>query len=326
MLTSTTLGIVILLLGQILFWASIVYTSLLVLRYRKITEWYNRKAGKEIVSHFRFRSLAPLVLTAFFGLIALCVGLTSATGDNVSNEQVSYNMLWAGILALVYPVSWLVWRLVRAGRSENPRAERWRLIHDASLNIAIGFGGGIVLIIGVGLTVLASFTKWDHFFPEKWREIAGVDVVPESKTHYLVAAGLSVVAIITQFIPNGENIVTTIIGLVALAVVGIVVWKIWHTPKELRHSIAWRWGYIAVSSYIVFIVTFWIILVIVTLYAIYLILTYVVGGGAQGKSSGSGNYRVTCNHLSHDLLGGSNKCDISGDTCSAINGGSCPYK
>ena len=221
MLTSTTLGIVILLLGQILFWASIVYTSLLVLRYRKITEWYNRKAGKEIVSHFRFRSLAPLVLTAFFGLIALCVGLTSATGDNVSNEQVSYNMLWAGILALVYPVSWLVWRLVRAGRSENPRAERWRLIHDASLNIAIGFGGGIVLIIGVGLTVLASFTKWDHFFPEKWREIAGVDVVPESKTHYLVAAGLSVVAIITQFIPNGENIVTTIIGLVALAVVGI---------------------------------------------------------------------------------------------------------
>lgn len=326
MLTDATALTPVLLLSQILFWGSIVYTSLLILRYRKITDWYNRKAGTGIIIHLHFRSLTPLLLTGVFGFTILIIGmLLSASNDNITDQQVN-NMLWLSCLTLVYPISWLVWRLVKASRSENPRAARWRLLYDALLNLSVGFGGGIAIIIAVCLTVLGSFTKWDYFFPEKWRDIAGVDVVPQSKKHYWVAAGLAVVAIITQFIPDGDHIAETIAGIVAMAAIGLVAWKVWRTPRKERHSIVWRWGYIAVSFYIVFIVTVWIILITVMLYVFYLILTHVVGSGTEGKSSGRTRHSVSCSHLSHDILGGSNKCNISGDTCPKINGGHCPHQ
>lgn len=323
----TSFGMIVPVLCLILFWFSIIYTSLLVLRYRKVADWYNRRAGEEIVSYFRFRSLMPLVLTAVVAMIVFVVGMFLAISDETADRQSSTDtLLWVSSLVLVCPVAWLVWRLVKAGRSEHPRAVYWRLLYDVLLNLSIGFGGSIVLVVAVGLTVLGSFTKWNEFFPNKWRDIAGVEVVPESKTHYLVAAGLSVVGIVVQFIEDGDNIAGNIFGFVAMVALGVLVWQVCRTPKENRRSMVWRWGYIIVSSYIVFIVTFWVIFIVLALCVIYLILTYVVGGGVDGKSSGGGRYEVKCENLSHDILGGSNKCRISGDTCPMIHNGRCPYQ
>ena len=305
---------------QILFWIGLVYSALLFLCYRKMAGWYNRRAGEKIVTHFRFRSLLPLVLTL------VCMPVAFVVSEQVYKPDLGTGfIIMAGCLSLVCPVAWLVWRLVKAGSSANPRAGRWRLLYDVLLNLSIASGGVIVMGVAVALTVLASFTKWDRFFPKKWREFSGVDVVPATKTHYLVAAGLAVVALATQFFADSERLVGTILSVVLLVAVGMVLWQVWHTPRGERRAVAWRWGFIAVSSYMAFIATVWLIVIALVLLALYLVLTFV-GGGKEGESSGNGRYKVSCDQLSHDILGGSNRCNLSGNTCQAIDGGSCPYK
>lgn len=311
--------------SQILFWFGVIYAALLILRYRRVADWFNRKAGEEIVDHFHFHSLIPLVLTWVCGSIGLIIGFATSSTDALAEGRIDPGMALGIGLAIAYPVGWLVWRLVRASRAENPHSARWKLLYDVLLLISLAGGGSIVITIAVGITVFANLTKWGSSWRRRWEEIAGVPVVPETITYYLMGVSVGVLAVICDLFKLGENVVGTVIGLYVIGIIGYLIWKLKNTPREGRRAVAWKVGYMVVSSVVIMFLTWWAIFAIVAIGVIWLALS-LMGGGVSGVSSGRHNYSVQCNHLSHDLLGGSNKCDISGGTCEALSGGQCPYK
>ena len=314
----------LIIVSQVLFWFGIIYTALLFLRYRRIADWFNRKAGEEIVDHFHFRSLIPLVLTWVCGGIGMAIGFATSSTDELA-EGHSMGMTLGMCLAAIYPVGWLIWRLMRASRAENPSSARWKLLYDVLLLISLAGGGSIVITIAVAITVLANLTKWGGSWRRRWEEIAGVPVVPETITYYLMGVSVGVLAVICDLFKLSEDTVSTIIGLYIIGIIGYLIWKLKKTPREGRRAVAWKVGYMVVSSVVIMFLTWWAIFAIVAIGVIWLALS-LMGGGVSGVSSGRHNYSVQCNHLSHDLLGGSNKCDISGGTCEALSGGRCPYQ
>ena len=315
----------LIIVSQVLFWFGIIYTALLFLRYRRIADWFNRKAREEIVDHFHFRSLIPLVLTWVCGGIGMVIGFATSSADELAEGQIGAGMAIGICLAVAYPVGWLVWRLTCASRAKNPSPARWKLLYDVLLLVSLAGGGSIVITVAVAITVLANLTKWGDSWRRRWEDIAGVPVVPETITYYLMGISVGVLAVICDLFKLSENTVGTIVGLYVLGIIGYLVWKLMKTPREGRRAVAWQVGYMVVSSVVIMLLTWWAIFAIIVVGVIWLALS-LMGSGISGVSSGRHNYSVRCNHLSHDLLGGSNKCDISGGTCEALSGGRCPYQ
>ena len=53
----------LLLLSQIVFWTGLALAFMLFFRFGKVKDWFNRKAGAEIVSTVRFRDVRTLCIT-----------------------------------------------------------------------------------------------------------------------------------------------------------------------------------------------------------------------------------------------------------------------
>ena len=79
----------LLLLSQIVFWTGLALAFMLFFRFGKVKDWFNRKAGAEIVSTVRFRDVRTLCITivlewvmAMVGvLVTICLLYTSDAAD-----------------------------------------------------------------------------------------------------------------------------------------------------------------------------------------------------------------------------------------------------
>ena len=312
-----TIIVLLALLSQILGLFGFVFSCLLFLRFGKVKGWFNKKAGTEIVSSFSFRSLRTLIVTGVLGFVMMMVGLLCSVGLFIDKTPTDTQMYWfAGTfvaLTLVYPVWRVIRRIVRCSRAENRKAERWRLFYDVAVNLAGLFGGLLLLVI-------LSFTKWNGFVPKHLREMSGVDVVPESNSYYWIGAVLGVVAVLSQFWgSDGEAVIGWLVGISVLALIGYAWYQIRSAAPEGRKQIAWRCGYMVLTTYAVFTITWILIFVAIALLILYIVLS------AAGNSGGKGKYKVTCENLIDDVINGRWICKITNSRCKMRDTGVCPY-
>lgn len=287
------------------------------MRFGKVKGWFNKKAGTEIVSSFSFRSLRTLIVTGVLGFVMMMVGLLCSVGLFIDKTPTDTQMYWfAGTfvaLTLVYPVWRVIRRIVRCSRAKNRKAERWRLFYDVAVNLAGLFGGLLLLVI-------LSFTKWNGFVPKHLREMSGVDVVPESNSYYWIGAVLGVVAVLSQFWgSDGEAVIGWLVGISVLALIGYAWYQIRSAAPEGRKQIAWRCGYMVLTTYAVFTITWILIFVAVALLILYIVLF------ATSNSGGKGKYKVTCENLTDDVINGRGICKITNSRCKMRDTGVCPY-
>ena len=319
-----TIIVLLALLSQILGLFGFVFSCLLFLRFGKVKGWFNKKAGTEIVSSFSFRSLRTLIVTGVLGFVMMMVALLCSVGLFIDKTPTDTQMYWfAGTfvaLTLVYPVWRVIRRIVRCSRAENRKAERWRLFYDVAVNLAGLFGGLLLLVILSFVAVILSFTKWNGFVPKHLREMSGVDVVPESNSYYWIGAVLGVVAVLSQFWgSDGEAVIGWLVGISVLALIGYAWYQIRSAAPEGRKQIAWRCGYMVLTTYAVFTITWILIFVAIALLILYIVLS------AAGNSGGKGKYKVTCENLTDDVINGRGICKITNSRCKMRDTGVCPY-
>lgn len=193
----------LLLLSQIVFWTGLALAFMLFFRFGKVKDWFNRKAGAEIVSTVRFRDVRTLCITIVLEWVMAMVGVL-VTMSFYSEKQLTDNqfvLLYSLFLlvGLTYPAYRLVRRIRHLKSCNDRRAARWRLYYDCLLNYAALSGGWMVAVIMSFVAVLLSLTKWKSLVPGRLRDMSGVDVVPPSITYYLVGCVLGVVGIVSQF-------------------------------------------------------------------------------------------------------------------------------
>lgn len=312
------------LLSQILGLCGFVFSCLLFLRFGKIKSWFNKKAGTEIVSSFSFRSLRTLIITGVLGFIMMMAGLLSSALLFMDETPADTQLYWvAGIcvaLTLVYPVWRIVRRILSCGRAENKKAETWRLFYDIAVNLAALCGGLLVLVVLSFVAVILSFTKWSNFVPNRLYEMSGVDVVPESKSYYWVGAVLGVVAVFSQWLgSDSQDMIGWLVGISALALIGYALYQIRSAVPEDRKRLMWRWGYMILTTYAVFTITWILIFVAIALLILYVVLA------ATGNTGGKDKYKVTCDNLTDDVINGRGICKITNSRCKMRDTGVCPY-
>ena len=239
-----TIIVLLALLSQILGLFGFVFSCLLFLRFGKVKGWFNKKAGTEIVSSFSFRSLRTLIVTGVLGFVMMMVGLLCSVGLFIDKTPTDTQMYWfAGTfvaLTLVYPVWRVIRRIVRCSRAKNRKAERWRLFYDVAVNLAGLFGGLLLLVI--------------------------LSFVAESNSYYWIGAVLGVVAVLSQFWgSDGEAVIGWLVGISVLALIGYAWYQIRSAAPEGRKQIAWRCGYMVLTTYAVFTITWILIFVAVAL-------------------------------------------------------------
>ena len=182
------------------------------------------------------------------------------------------------------------------------------------------FGGLLLLVILSFVAVILSFTKWNGFVPKHLREMSGVDVVPESNSYYWIGAVLGVVAVLSQFWgSDGEAVIGWLVGISVLALIGYAWYQIRSAAPEGRKQIAWRCGYMVLTTYAVFTITWILIFVAIALLILYIVLS------ATGNSGGKGKYKVTCENLTDDVINGRGICKITNSRCKMRDTGVCPY-
>lgn len=312
------------LLSQVLGLCGFVFSCLLFLRFGKVKGWFNKKAGTEIVSSFSFRSLRTLIITGVLGFVMMIVGLLCSVGLFMDNTPTDTQVYWfVGTfvaLALIYPVWRVIRRIVHCSHAENKKAERWRLFYDVAVNLA-GLSGGLLLLVILSfVAVILSFTKWSDFVPKHLREMSGVDVVPESKNYYWVGAALGVVAVLSQFWgSDGEAVIGWLVGISVLVLIGYAWYQVRNAMPEDRKQIAWRYGYMVLTTYAVFTITWILIFVAVALLILYIALS------ATGNTGGKDKYKVTCENLTDDVINGRGICRITNSRCKMRDTGVCPY-
>ena len=319
--------IILLALGaQILSLFGFVYSCILFLRFDRVKGWFNKKAGAEIITTFSFRPFRTLLLTAVLGFIMMPLSLILSIfifpDGNFTQEETFWFFGIFILLTLIYPTWRVVRRFLRMRRAENKKAERWRFFYDATLNIAGACGGLILLVILSFASVILSLTKWSGFIPGRLRVLAGVEVVPESKRYYAVGVVLEVVAVFSQWLgSDSQNFISWLVGI---SVVGIAVYagyQIYSASPEDKKQLSWQWGYMILTTYAVFTITWLLIFAAIALLIIYIALA-ATGHAGHGKD----RYKVTCDNLTDDVINGRGICSITNSRCKARDAGSCPYK
>lgn len=303
----------------------LIFSCVVFLKFDKVKGWFNKRAGTEIVSSFSFRTLRTLILTMVLGYVMFLVYMLTSIlilGESATEGQ----LLWYGVvfavLTLAYPVWRIVQRFLQYGRSADKKADMWRIIYDVIMNITFLFGGIMLMVVVSFVAVILSLTKWSGFVPGRLRELSGVEVVPESKNYYIVGAVLGVVAVISQWVGDGgQTFIGWLVGISALAIILYAWYQIRNTPKEDRKQITWQWGYMILTTYAVFTITWILIFVALALLVLYIILM-ATGHAGSGKDK----YKVTCDNLTDDVINGRGVCSITNSRCTARDSGSCPYK
>ncbi|WP_308756427.1 hypothetical protein [uncultured Bacteroides sp.] len=318
--------ILLALFSQLLGLCGFVFSCFLFLKFSKIKGWFNKKAGTKIVSFFSFRPFRTLIITGLLGFVMMIVGLLCSVwlwGDGTSAETQLYWLVGICVaLTLVYPAWRVVRRILHCSRAENKKAERWRLFYDVVINWAGLCGGLLLLVVLSFVAVILSFTKWSNFVPSRLYEMVGMDIVPESKTYYWVGAVLGVVAVFSQwFGPDGEDVIGYMVGISVLAFIGYAWYQVRNATPEDRKRLAWRWGYMILTTYAVFTITWILIFVAIALLILYIVLAATGNAGGGGKDK----YKVTCDNLTDDVINGRGICKITNSRCKMRDTGVCPY-
>lgn len=318
-------NIIIALLFPLLSIFGFIFSCAVFFRFDKVKSWINKRAEKDIVSSFSFRTLRTLIITLVSGYVLMMAGVIislSIWGETATDTSIFWSCSIFAALALAYPV----WRLVRRIRqykdSNDKKAVKWMIIYDLLMNFAALFGGFLLIIVMAFAAVILSFTKWSGFIPGRLRELSGVEVVPESNKYYIVGAVLGLVAVVSQWIgEGGQTFIAWMVGLSAVAIILYAFFQIRNTPKESRKQISWQWGYMILTTYAVFTITWILIFIALILLVLYIILA-ATGHAGNGKDS----YKVTCDNLTDDVINGRGICSITNSRCKARDSGSCPYK
>ena len=108
-------------------------------------------------------------------------------------------------------------------------------------------------------------------------------------------------------------------GISVLALIGYAWYQIRSAAPEGRKQIAWRCGYMVLTTYAVFTITWILIFVAVALLILYIVLF------ATSNSGGKGKYKVTCENLTDDVINGRGICKITNSRCKMRDTGVCPY-
>lgn len=316
--------VILALLSQILGLCGFVFSCFLFLKFSSIKGWFNKKAGTEIVSSFSFRSIRTLIITGGLGFIMMIAGMLSYALLFMDETPADAQACWlAGIyvaLVLAYPVWRVVRRIRNCSQAENKKAETWRLFYDVAVNLAALCGGLLVLVVLSFVAVILSFTKWSHFVPGRLYEMAGVDVVPESKKYYWVGAALGVVAVFSQWLSSSsQDIIGGVVCVSALALIGYAWYQIRSAAPENKKRLRWQWGYMILTTYAVFTITWILIFVAIALLILYIVLA------ATGNTGGKDKYKVTCDNLTDDVINGRGICKITNARCRMRDTGVCPY-
>ena len=314
-------------LSQVLFWGGLIFGFLFFFRFEKIRDWFNKKAGEQIVETFSFRTLRTVVLSIVIGW-AIAMGsllLLVALFEDYNPTQDQSLMMAAGVFALclIYPSLHLIRRIMGISKAENKKAAKWKFFYDLMVNITFAMGGWGVASLILLATVLMSLTKWSRVMPERWRAFTGVDVVPPSTKFYWIGAVGGAFAVITQFIcgSGSEEIIGGTIVVVGLAALAYAAWCIYSTAPEQKKQVAWQWAYRIAATYIVFLLSAFLIFSAIILLILYIILQ-VAGGSSHGKD----RYEVTCNHLTDDVINGRGICEFTNSRCQMRDTGTCPYQ
>lgn len=118
----------LLLLSQIVFWTGLALAFMLFFRFGKVKDWFNRKAGAEIVSTVRFRDVRTLCITIVLEWVMAMVGVL-VTMSFYSEKQLTDNqfvLLYSLFLlvGLTYPAYRLVRRIRHLKSCNDRRAAR----------------------------------------------------------------------------------------------------------------------------------------------------------------------------------------------------------
>ncbi len=321
-----TIGALLLFLSQIMVLFSIGFYFFMFLRFGKVKGWFNKKAGSEIVSSFSLQTIRTLCISLLLAVVfsfgvTLCMGLTGMfdSSDIADGYYIGFGLLWL-VLSLIYPVLHLIRRISRYKRSEDKKAAKWRLFYDLFINVISAFGGLSFFLIMPFVSVVLSLTKWDDFAPRHFREMTGFEVVPQSIKYYAVGVVLGFVGVLTQFMGSfGE----TLMSLISFTLIGFAIYmlyKIYRAGSGKREPFVWRYGYIILTTYAVFTITWMLILVAIALLILYIILTYVLDNGPEGK------YKVSCDYLTDDVIAGRGICSLTHSRCEMRDTGRCPMK
>lgn len=301
-----------------------VFAFIVFLKFNAVKGWFNKRAGTEIVSSFGFRTLRTLIVTLVLGYVMVLIYIFTYAflGSDMTEGLATTLFIILLALALAYPVWRIVQRFQQYGTSVDKKASLWLIVYDVVMNITALFGGFILIAVLAFAAVILSFTKWDNFVPGRLRELSGVDVVPASKNYYVVGAALGLIAVVSQWIGDGGQVfVGWLVGISALAIIAYAWYQIHSTPKEGRKQISWQWGYMILTTYAVFTITWILIFIALALLVIYIILMFM---GHTG--SGNDKYKVTCDNLTADVINGTGICSITNSRCKARDSGTCPYR
>lgn len=320
------------LLVQIICLFSFVFTFLLFLKFDKIKNWFNKKAGETIISSFSLRALRTPVISGFIGILlvignVLFYGIFIEDESHLAETQLTETQIYwmfgiSFILGMIYPTWRFIKRVKLYRTAENKKAELWRFIYDVLIIVSICFGGAVTFVLLAFLSVILSFTKWNDFVPRHLHEMSGVDVVPKSNNYYFIGVALGIFAAVTQFIAgqNSEDIVGGIIVITLMIFCAFVWYKIRKATPEEKKRITWQWSYMAITVYAVFILTAIAIIIMLTLLVLYLVLSFI------GNSGGKGKYHVTCDNLTDDIINGRGICRFTNTRCKMRDTGICPFK
>lgn len=319
-----------LLLSQIVFWTGLALAFMLFFRFGKVKDWFNRKAGAEIVSTVRFRDVRTLCITVVLewvmGMVGVLVAMPSYSEKQLTDSQFLLLCSLFPLVGLAYPVYRLVRRIRHLKSCNDRKAARWRLYYDCLLNYAALSGGWMVAVIMSFVAVLLSLTKWKSLVPGRLRDMAGVDVVPPSITYYLVGCALGVVGIVSQFFGREkEDFIFGMIFVSLFAFLAYIVFRVRRAAPQDRKRLKWMYAYMLFTTYAVFTLTWMLIVGVLVLLVLYLIFTLVFSGyGGSGK--GSRTHAVSCNQLTDDLIRGQDICKLTNTRCKMRDTGVCPYQ
>ena len=315
-------------LFQILFWFGVIFTAFLFFKFNSIKGWFNKRAGETIVESFSFRQLRTVFISILIGWIiafgtVLVLGVSFDMDANVLDRHMMLIVGVPVVLALIYPT----WRIVRRVKlcmvGNNKKALVWRMVYDGVVNLAFWSGGLFVGTVLTFATVIMSLTRWKDVMPNRLRQFAGVDVVPQTTRFYWVGVVTAVGALLLELFSghNGDNLVGGIAVVVCLVFVGYVWWRVHTAAPEQKKQIAWQWGYMAVATYVVFLITVFLIYLALILFVVYGLLSYW-----DSRSPKNDRYSVSCDNLTDDIINGRGICSITGSRCEARDTGSCPYR
>lgn len=312
-LLSSTLGLFGFLLSCFIF-----------LKFDKVKGFFNKRAGTEIVTFFSFRTVRTVLIALIVGGILSGVDYIlpyTPLGKNMSDQAEEWLSVFFVVLTLGYPAWRIVQCILQYTRSDDKKTDMWLIAYKALMNVAMLFGGYLAIIVLAFVAVILSFTRWCTFIPNGLRELSGVNVVPESKMYYIAGAALGVIAVVSQWIADGDLFVAWLVGISVTAFILYAIFRIRSTPKEGRKQLSWQWGYMILTTYAVFTITWILIFIALILLIIYIIFMFI------GDSSSSKDpYKVTCDNLTSDVINGRGICSITNSRCKARDTGSCPYK